>query len=183
MPRVCKHFILFTVFLAVASAAAAQGRVPAEDSGAVGGEIGVVAPRGEGLSTGLTLDGFYEYYFSPRTSLRLGLGWANLPFEREDDDALRWLRVPIELVYNFEYGDVHPFVGGGMGIYFVQQKDNGESVGDSETKLGAMFLGGAEFFTGPTVAIKGEARYHLVGDTFGVNPGGISVTIGIKKYF
>ena len=183
MRSVCQHFIPFTFFLAVATGAAAQGRVPAEDSGAVGGEVGVVAPRADALSTGLTLDGFYEYYFSPRTSLRVGLGWANLPFEREDDDSLRWLRVPIELIYNFEQGDIHPFVGAGLGIYFVQQKDNGESVGDSETKLGAAFSGGAEFFTGPTVAIKGEARYHLVGDAFGINPGGISVTIAIKKYF
>jgi Outer membrane protein beta-barrel domain len=178
-----KHFILSTLFVAAANVAAAQGRVPAAESGAVGGDIGVMAPRGDRLGTGLALEGFYEYYFTSRASLRLGLGWADLPFDGDEDDSLRSLRVPIDLVYNWEYGDVHPFVGAGMGIYFVQPKDNGESLGDSETKLGATFSGGAEFFTGPTLAIKGEARYHLVGDVFGANPGGLSVTIGLKKYF
>jgi hypothetical protein len=183
MRIVGKHFILFTFFFLAAASGAAQGRVPSEDSGAIGGDIGIVAPRDEALSTGVTLEGFYEYYFSARTSVRLGLGWANLPLEREDDDSLRSLRVPIDLVYNWEHGEVHPFVGAGVGIYFVQQKDNGESVGDSETKLGATFSGGAEFFTGPTISIKAEARYHLVGDVFRRNPGGLAVTIGAKKYF
>lgn len=178
-----KHFILSILFLGVATVAAAQGRVPAAESGAIGGEIGVIAPRDEVLGTGLTLEGFYEYYFSARTSTRVGLGWANLPFDREDEDSLRTLRVPIDLVYNWEHGDVHPFVGAGVGIYFVQPKDNGESIGDSETKVGATLFGGAEFFTGPTFSVKGEARYHVVGDVFGLNPGGLAVTIGVKKYF
>ncbi|HEV3486262.1 MAG TPA: outer membrane beta-barrel protein [Vicinamibacterales bacterium] len=183
MYRAIKHFILTIICLAAATAAAAQGRVPSAESAAIGGDIGIVAPRDEALATGLSLEGFYEYYFTPRASLRLGLGWANLPFEREDDDSLRTLRVPIDLVYNWEHGDVHPFVGAGVGIYFLQQKDNGESIGDSETKLGVTFSGGAEFFTGPALSIKGEARYHVVNDVFGVNPGGLAVTIGVKTYF
>lgn len=183
MRGVFKHFILSILFLGVPTAAAAQGRVPAAESGALGGDIGVIAPREEALSTGVTLEGFYEYYFSARSSMRLGLGWANVPFDREEDDSLRTLRVPVDLVYNWEHGEVHPFVGAGIGIYFVQLKDNGESIGDSETKLGATLLGGAEFFIGPTFAVKGEARYHVVGDVFGLNPGGLAVTIGAKKYF
>ena len=45
------------------------------------------------------------------------------------------------------------------------------------------YEGIGEFFTGPTFSVKGEARYHVVGDVFGVNPGGLAVTIGVKKYF
>jgi hypothetical protein len=167
----------------LAVTAAAQGRVPTTDSGAIGGDIGVIATRAEQLDAGLALEGFYEYYFTPRTSVRLGLGWANAPFEREEDDSIRTLRVPIDLVYNVEGGQVHPFLGAGLGIYFLQPRDNGESSGDSETKLGATIFGGAEFFTGDALSIKGEARYHVVGDAFGLDQGGLAATIGIKAYF
>ena len=178
-----RQFILFASFLAFAASASAQGRVPATESGAIGGDIGVIAPRAEQLQSGLTLEGFYEYYFMPRTSVRLGLGWANAPFDREDDDSIRTLRVPIDIVYNVEGGQVHPFLGAGIGIYFLQPRDDGESSGDSETKLGATIFAGAEFFTGRTLSIKGEARYHIVGETFGVDQGGLAVTIGVKTYF
>ena len=178
-----RQFILSACFLAVAASAAAQGRVPGTDSGAIGGEVGVLLPRSEALSSGAVLEGFYEYYFTPRTSVRVGLGWARLSYDRDDEDSLRTLRVPADIVYNWEGGQVHPFVGAGLGVYFVQPNENGESAGDSETKLGATILGCVEFFTGRTVAVKGEARYHLLGDAFGVNPGGLAATIGIKTYF
>ena len=183
MRSVLRQFILFASCTAVASAAAAQGRVPAADSGAVGGDVGIIVPRSEALGTGPVLEGFYEYYFTPRTSLRIGLGWANPSFDRDEDDSLRLLRVPVDVVYNWEGGVVHPFVGAGLGIYFVQPKDNGESAADSETKLGTTIFGGVEYFTGRAVSVKGEARYHLLGDVFGVNPGGLAVTIGLKTYF
>jgi hypothetical protein len=183
MGSALRQFILFVCFMALGSSAAAQGRVPATDSGAIGGDVGIMVPRAEPLGTGPVLEGFYEYYFAPRTSVRIGLGWANPSFDREEDDSLRTLRVPVDLVYNWEGGTLHPFAGAGLGIYFVQQKDNGASVGDSATKVGATLLGGVEFFSGRSVAVKGEARYHLLGDAFGINPGGLAVTIGVKKYF
>ena len=179
----CRLFASFILFIAFGSAAAAQGRVPATDSGAIGGEVGAIAPRDAALNSGPVLEGFYEYYFTPRASLRLGLGWANPSYEREEEDSLRTLRVPVDVVYNWEGGTVHPFVGAGLGIYFIQPRDNGESAGDSETKLGTTIFGGVEFFTARTVSLKGEARYHIVGDVFGVNAGGLAVTIGVKTYF
>jgi hypothetical protein len=177
------QFILSACFLALASGAAAQGRVPAADSGAIGGEVGLMFPRSDALDSGPVLEGFYEYYFARRASVRIGLGWANPSFARDDEDSLRTLRVAVDAVYNWERGAVHPFAGAGLGIYFVQPKENGESVGDSETKLGATIFGGAEFFTSRTVSVKGEARYHLLGDVFRANPGGLALTIGLKKYF
>jgi hypothetical protein len=175
--------ILFVAVLAAPAIAHAQGRVPATDSAAVGAEIGTFLPRQEGLDSGLTLEGFYEYYFAPRTSVRLGMGWANPSFEGGTDENMRYVRIAGDLVYNWEGGGIHPFAGAGLGIYFLQFTDDGESIGDSETKFGGTLFGGAEIFAGPTFAIKAEARYHVVSDAGSFDPDGLSVTIGVKKYF
>lgn len=176
-----KHFILTLALLAVPAAALAQ-RVPHTDSAAVGGDVGVFIPRDDALKWGPTLEGFYEYYFSGRNSIRLGLGWAEPKFEREEGDSVRYLRVPVDIVYNWEGGAVHPFVGAGLGIYFLQHKDNGNTIGESETKLGGTLFGGLEFFTDRTVALKVEGRYHIVRRA-SIEPGGLSLTVGLKKYF
>lgn len=160
----------------------AQGRTPSAESGAIGGDIGVFLPVADRLGSGLAVEGFYEYYLTARTSIRTGLGWANPNFDREDEDSLRHVRVAVDLVYNWEGGTIHPFVGAGLGIYFLQLKDNGRSLGDSETKPGGTLFGGFEKFTSDTVSVKAELRYHLIGD-IGLNPDGASLTIGVKKYF
>jgi hypothetical protein len=169
--------------LIVPAAASAQRRVPATDSGAAGGDVGIFVPRSDALDTGAALEGFYEYYFTPRVSLRTGLGWANPSFARGNEDDLRTVRVAADAVYNWEHGTMHPFAGAGVGIYFLQPRDNGESFEDSETKVGATLFGGVELFTSRTVAVKAEARYHIVTNAFGINPDGLALTIGVKKYF
>ena len=160
-----------------------HAQTPRTDSAAVGGDIGIFLPRDEALKSGLNLEGFYEYYLSPRTSIRLGVGWMNPKREVEDVDSWRYIRVAGDLVRNWEGGSVHPFVGAGLGIYFLQEKDNGENFGDSETKLGGTLFGGAEFFMNNTTSVKGEARYHLIQNVGGFNPDGLALTIGLKKYF
>jgi hypothetical protein len=177
------HFTLFASLVAIPSVASAQRRVPAAESGAVIGDVGIFFPRSEALDAAPVLHGFYEYYFTPRGSLRVGLGWANPSWAQRDDEGLRTLRVAIDGVYNWERGAIHPFVGAGLAIHFLQPSRNGESVGDSETKPGASFFGGAEFFTSRTVAFKAEARYDALGEAFGINPDGLSLTAGLKKYF
>jgi hypothetical protein len=163
--------------------ALAQGRVPAAESGAIGGDIGVFVPAADQLGSGLALEGFYEYYLTARTSVRMGLGWANPNFDREDEDSLRHFRVALDVAYNWEGGTLHPFVGAGLGIYFLQFRDNGESVGDSETKLGGTLFGGIEMFNSNTFSIKAELRYHLISNIGDFNPDGAALTIGVKKYF
>lgn len=177
------HGVIFSAALFLPAAALAQGRVPAADSAAIGGDVGVFIPRGDGLDNGPVLEGFYEYYLDPRTSVRLGVGWARPGFEREDEDTMRYVRVGGDLAYNWEGGAIHPFVGAGVGAYFLQQKDNGRSIGDAETKLGGNLFGGIEYFTSPTLSIKGEARYHVISDAGGFDPDGLALTIGVKKYF
>ena len=98
MTTVVKHFILTLILVVLPSAAMAQ-RVPATDSGAIGADGGVF---GAGLSAGPTLEGFYEYYFSPRNSLRIGLGFARPEVDHQ------YLRVPVDLAYNWERGSMQP---------------------------------------------------------------------------
>lgn len=177
-----QHFTLFACLALVPATAWAQG-VPTTDSAAIGGDVSFFFPRSGALDAGPTLEGFYEYYFTPRGSVRLGLGWLNPGFAGENDDSLRTVRVAVDGVYNWERGAVHPFVGAGIGIYFLQPKVNGNSIGDAQTKTGATFFGGVELFTAPTVSFKAEAKYHVLGEAFGINPDGLSLTAGLKKYF
>lgn len=174
---------VLAIVLAVPSLALAQRRVPATESAAIGADVGLFLPREEALDMGPALEGFYEYYFAPRTSVRVGLGWANPEFDREEDDSLRYVRIATDVVYNWEGGAIHPFVGAGLGVYFLQLRDNGRNLGDSESKLGGTVFGGLEFFTTRSVSVKAEARYHLISDLDSLNPDGLALTIGIKKYF
>lgn len=183
MKAILKHFILTAAIAALPAMAFAQGRVPAAESGALGLDVGVFLPREGRMSNGPTIEGFYEYYFTPRGSMRVGLGWMDPDFEGERDESIRYIRIPIDFVYNWEGGSVHPFVGAGIGAYFLQGRKNGNNVGESETKLGGTIFGGAEFFTSDTFSVKGEARYHVVSDIGAFNPGGLALTIGVKTYF
>ena len=173
------------VILGIPSAAAAQARMPHEGASAVGGEVGVFLPREDALKSGAVLEGFFEHYLSARDSVRVGVGWMDPKWEPEDSDSLRQIRIGADLVHNWEGGAVHPYVGAGLGAYFLQFRDNGQNLGDSETKFGGNVFGGVEYFTSRTFAVKGEVRYHIVPkvNVFGLNPSGLSLTFGVKSYF
>ena len=173
------------LILGLPSPAMAQPRMPHEGASAVGGEVGIFLPNEDALKSGPVLEGFYEYYLSARDSLRVGVGWMNPKWEAEDSDSLRHIRIGGDLVHNWEGGAVHPYLGAGLGAYILQFRDNGENLGDSETKFGGNIFGGVEYFTSNTFAIKGEARYHIVSKTnaFDFNPSGLSLTFGVKSYF
>jgi hypothetical protein len=172
-----------TMMLAAPVAAEAQARMPHKDAGAIGGEVGIFLPKDDALTTGPALEGFYEYYLTARESVRVGVGWLNPKWEPESSDSLRQIRLAVDFIHNWEGGPVHPFVGAGLGTYFVQFRDNGENAGDSDTKLGGTVFGGVEYFTSNTFSLKGEARYHIVGKTNAFNPSGLSLTFGVKSYF
>src|SRR3972149_1200959 len=176
-----KKCIVTAVLVMLPASAYAQGRVPHTDSAAIGGDVGIFLPRDASLTSGPVLEGFYEYYLSPRLSVRTGLGWANPAYDREHADKLRHFRVAIDAVRNWEGGAVHPFVGAGLGVYFLQAKDNGENSGDSESKLGGTIFGGEEFFANSTTSVKAEARYHMIKNVGPLNPDGLALTVGLKK--
>lgn len=168
--------------LALPTSASAQGRIPHKDAGAVGGEVGVFVPRQDGMMTGPAIEGFYEYYLTARDSVRVGAGWAN-PKMEDVDYKVRQVRIAVDLLHNWEGGAIHPFVGAGLGTYFLQPRSNGTNLGDSATKLGGTILGGLEFFTSKTFSVKGEARYHVVAKSGAYDPSGFALTIGVKSYF
>lgn len=173
------------LILGLPAAVMAQPRMPHQGASAVGGEVGIFLPKEDALKTGPVFEGFYEYYLSARDSVRVGVGWMNPKWEAEDTDSLRHVRIGADLVRNWEGGAVHPYLGAGLGAYFLQFRDNGENLGDSETKFGGNVFGGVEYFTSDTFAVKGEARYHIVSKTkaFDFNPSGLSLTFGVKSYF
>lgn len=164
--------------------AAAQERVPITGSTAVGVDAGAFIPRDGQLDIAPIVNVLLEYYVTPRVSLRTDFGITNPSFVRESSDSLRQIPLRVDLNYNWEGGKWHPFVGTGVGAYFVQPRDNGESLGGSETKAGFNVGGGVEYFTGRTVSLKGEARYHMIGRIAGgQDPSGLMFTAGLKKYW
>jgi len=178
--------IIAAVLALVPVMAEAQGRTPRTDSAAVGVDVGLFRPSQDELNSTVSLDGFYEYYLSPRTSVRLGAGWMAPEYDFNPRHSLRYIRVGGDMIYNWEGGAVHPFVGAGLGIYVMEPRENGDERADSESKLGGVLLGGLEFFTSNTVSVKGEVSYHLISkvDNFGPRkPDGLKLAIGLKKYF
>jgi hypothetical protein len=170
--------------LAWPAVAAAQERAPHTGSTAVGIDVGVFVPNDDQLDKALVVNALIEYYVSPRVSLRTDFGLTDPGFRRESSDSLRQIPLRLDVNYNWERGRWHPFVGAGVGAYFLQHKDNGNAIGDAETKAGVSLGGGVEYFTSRTVAIKGEARYHAIGNVrSGHDPSGIVLTGGLKKYW
>jgi opacity protein-like surface antigen len=164
--------------------ALAQERAPHTGSSAVGIDVGAFVPSEDQLDTAPIVNALLEYYLTPRVSLRTNFGLTDPGFARESSDSLRQIPLRLDVNYNWEGGKVHPFVGAGVGAYFLTTKDNGRTLGDTETKPGFNLGGGVEYFTGRTVSIKGEARYHMIGNTrSGKDPSGLVLTGGLKKYW
>lgn len=179
------RFAMVTALLVFApvSTVSAQPRVPDTEMWGIGGDIGVFFPQESGLSTALELQALAEYYFTPRTSIRMGFGWTAPSYDDQEDRRLRVTRLSIDVQYNWERGKIHPFVGGGFGAYFLRVLDNGQAVSDTQSDGAIVFGGGVEYFTSRTVTVKGEARYHIANDDVVPDGTGLSLTIGLKKYF
>lgn len=168
---------------ALAGAGEAQAVVPDTNMIGIGGDVGVLVPT-DPLEPAVTLAAFVESYLSPRTSVRVAAGWADPGFDRDPSDTLHQVRLTFDLLYNWEEGVWHPFVGAGAGVYLVQETDRGRSVADRRSKGGINLGGGIEYFTRRTLTIKAEALYHFVAQgTLPVDPSGLTLTIGLKRYF
>lgn len=166
--------------LAVLPAAA---QVPDEQMLAVGADIGVLFPD-DAFENALTLDGFGEYYLTPRVSVRGLLGWASPGFEGRTEDHFRQVKLLFNAVYNWEFGVWHPFATAGAGAYFVRRLLDDRADPDGETRGGLNFGGGIEYFTNSLTTVKGEARWDIVSHPPGLpDASGFTLTIGIKRYF
>jgi hypothetical protein len=174
---------VFVLCVSVPALTTAQERVPHEGSTAVGVDVGAFVPNSDGLDSALLVNLLYEYYLTPRVSLRPVFGWANTGLQNEVFDSLRQVPLRLDVNYNWERGRWHPFVGTGVGAYFIQVRRDGESFSDTETKLGVNVGGGVEYFINRRVTLKGEGRYHAIQNAFGREPSGLALTAGLKTYF
>jgi hypothetical protein len=165
-----------------AAPAVAQPRVPDTAMSALEGAVGVFLP-GDPLDSAMTVQGGYQYFFTPRMGIRGTLGWTNPGFMGAGA-SLRQIRTGADLIYNWEGGQWHPFVGAGGGAYFLQRRVGGQAIGPSGTQGGVNLLGGVEYFATRRVAIKGEAAYHWISQgNLPWSPSGLALTIGVKRYF
>lgn len=164
---------------------ATVGAQPVPDAGqvAAGGEIGVFIPKDEQIEPGLVGGGFVEFYATPRVGIRGSLMAMRSGYDRRDDDDERQLRFGADIIYNWEFGSVHPFVGGGIGVHLLRFYRDGDNEGPNDTNFGAQALGGAEFFMNRVWTVKAEGRYLWVADRPNLDPDGLALTIGLKRYF
>ena len=164
--------------------AAAQERSPHTGSTAIGIDVGAFLPAENEFDNALIVSALLEYYVTPRVSLRTDFGLTDPSFARDPRTSLRQVPLRLDVNYNWEGGKWHPFIGAGVGAYFLRFKNNGQAFGDTETNPGFNLGGGVEYFTGRTVSLKGEARYHVIGKMrSGTNPSGLVFTGGLKKYW
>jgi opacity protein-like surface antigen len=182
------RYIVLALLLTIPTPALAQraspgARVPAEGSMAAGGEAGFIASGDDDLTPSFIVGGFFEYYFTPRLSLRPSVTFLDAGFDDENDDSLRQTRLGADVIYNWERGKWHPFAGGGLGVHSLRLKDNGRAFGDTANQFGLTALGGAEYFFNRRTSLKFEGRAMFVDDAFGLDPGGFAGTVGVKRYF
>jgi opacity protein-like surface antigen len=178
-----RRTLLIAIILVLgASTAFAQPRVPDAGMGAVSGNIGVIFPK-DPFGADVALSGAFDYYVTPRVSIRPGVMWAD-PGVENHDESLRRFGVLADVIYNWEGGKWHPFVGAGIGAYFFQPKAGGESFREDETNIGGTIGGGVEYFTTRTTTIKGEVTYYFIDQgTLPQSPSALTLMVGVKKYF
>jgi hypothetical protein len=169
--------LLSLVAVAVASAQPRTGQV------AAGADIGLFVPADEQLQSGLMADGFVEFYATPRLGIRPIITAIRSGYDRFDDDTERQLRIGVDVIYNWEGGAIHPFVGAGFGVHFLKFYRNGNNEGPDDTNIGTNVLGGLEFFMSREWVVKLEGRYQWVQDRPSIDPDGLGVLVGLKRYF
>lgn len=173
--------LLLCVFVGLA--VPATGQTPDTGMKAAGVDVGALFPDGQ-FERALTLDGFGEYYFTPRISGRALLAWASPGFDGRTEDHFRQVKLLFNGTYNWEFGVWHPHVTAGAGVYFVRQLFENLDDPDRETRGGINFGGGVEYFTSDVMSVKGEARWDIVSHPTGApDATAFSLTIGIKRYF
>jgi opacity protein-like surface antigen len=157
--------------------------VPDTNMIALGGDAGIFVPRDSSLDASPIIEGTVDFYVTPRLSLRPGVAFTDPPVSGISTSSLRQVRLAFDVVYNWEGGRWHPFAGGGLGAHFVQPKVNDNAFGSQETKLGVSVLGGIEYFLNRRFSLKGEGRFQGLNDVGGLDPSGIALTFGVKRYF
>jgi Outer membrane protein beta-barrel domain len=150
----------------------------------IGASVGAALPSESNLESGLELAGNLEGYLTPRLSIRgqLGTAWLDITGGLA---AVRPLFVDGNIVYNWEGGQWHPYVTGGVGYYRHHVTHGSASSNDNNAgfDLGAGF----EYFFTRRTTMTAELLYHKVGDVIApplvVSDGSFwTFAIGAKAY-
>jgi hypothetical protein len=173
------------IVLGMVSEIHAQTRVRTPDKGVIGYGIdgGVLFPD-EGFENTLAIDGFGEYYVTPRVSVRGMLAFASPGVNGRTEDHLRQVKLLFSGVYNWEKGSWRPFGTFGAGVYFVRLHLDSSTDPPGETRGGLNLGGGAEYLLNNESAIKTELRWDIVSHPTGLpDATGATLTVGYKRYF
>jgi hypothetical protein len=183
------------LLLSMAWPAAAQQpeRTPSAMQLAIGGDVGIFVSRG-GYDDSVDVDGFVEFYLHRRISPRAMAGFARPGVDRASicpgtsslpttcvGTTYQQVRLEGSVVYNFEAGEWHPFLFGGLGGTFF----NNPLLDEFYTpRLHVQGGGGIEYFARPYLSVKGEFGFHAQRHhDFDPDPSGLTVSIGLKRYF
>jgi hypothetical protein len=177
--------LLCVVALAAASPARAQAPRATPDRHLVGYgfDVGVLFPD-ESFENTLTVDGYGEFYLTPRVSVRGMLAWASPGVDGRTEDKYRQVKLLFGGNYNWAYKAWRPFAGGGAGAYFVRLKLDGREDPEGESRGGIYFGGGTDYIIDDESAIKVEFRWDVISDPPGLpDASGPSLTFGYKRFF
>ncbi len=181
-------FVVATLVAAApASAQVERGRVPDTGMTGIGFTMSAAIPTDGTLQTGPELAIKGERYVTPRVSVR-GLfsgAWMDVT-GHSFTGTVRPIKAIGNLVYNWEGGQVHPYVTAGGGLYHFRFTDNG--INGSDNKFGVNFGGGLEWFISRRDSITGEVGYHAIpgqvtSPLTHYNPSFWTIAGGYKKYF
>ena len=150
---------------------------------AAGADIGMFLSTDEQLAPGLIADAFAEFYVTPRLGIRPIVTAIRTEYDRDDDDDERQLRIGVDVIYNWERGRIHPFVGAGIAAHVLRFHRGGDHVPPSDTNMGTNVLGGIEVFMNRAWTLKLEGRYQWVRNRPTIDPDGLGALIGLKRYF
>ena len=179
--------ILFVSAYALVAASPARAQAPraTPDRHVIGyGFDGGVLFPDESFESTFTLDGFGEFYLTPRVSVRGMLAWASPGVDSRTEDHFRQVKLLFGANYNFVYKMMRPFAGGGAGAYFVRLKLDDSEDPEGETRGGIYFGGGSDFILNEESAIKVEFRWDAVSNPPDLpDASGASITVGYKRFF
>lgn len=161
----------------------AQAQTPDTGLIAIGADVGVHFPDEE-FENAATVDGYGEWYITPRIGVRGMFAWTKPGYRGRTENSFRQYKMLFNGIYNWDGGRWHPFVTAGAGVFWVRTLRAFVEDPDGETRGGVNFGGGVEFFTHDRAAIKVEFRWDVVSHPPGLpNATGPSATFGYKYYF
>jgi opacity protein-like surface antigen len=90
--------------------------------------------------------------------------------------VLTW--APVNLVVRYQMGQLEPYAGVGMGVFFARVKDGESGESSSSTRVGLNTQVGLRYLVTKNISLFGEWKYNRASFNFNESPNGN--VIGIK---